>query len=290
MKMKKILVIPMLLAFLPGTALAIDAGTASGQLKVGKERIALKYCFAHDFQDEEGLGSGRELRVLLADSEVPQSMLAGFDGPMKLDRLARDGMLRGVLLRIDPRNPTAGLSGTILIAPRDPRASMLFFTSSGKKELRDFRIGGNRVAGKAAYGSEASDRFKDIVAFDFKASFDAPLFHDEPFQQRLAGPAAAKSPPARAFLAYTKALLAGDFDAAEGLATPEHWTEIKAARAKMGDTEFLGMVRQMTNLSEIERGISKVYIRGQSAVVVIKEKGSRSAQTMRQADGTWRVD
>jgi hypothetical protein len=288
--MKKILSAVAFFMFLASTAHAIDAGTASGSLTIGKEKVKLTHCFAHDYRDQFGMGDPPELRILLADREVPQSLLAGYDGPMKLDALAREGKLRGVLIKLDSRKPTAGMSGTILMPPADSRASMLFFTSSGNEEMKDFRMGDNRVAGKAEYASEEKGAFKDIRPFKFSAAFSAPLFHDEPFAQKLAGPAAAKSPQARALLAYYSALFDGAFDKAQALATEERWSEVAAQRKKMGDVEFLGMMKQMLNVSELARSITKVFVRGPTAVILIKEKGSRSLQGMRQVDGTWRVD
>jgi len=82
---------------------AIDPGRAKGFLQAGAERVPIVEALAHFHDNAEGLlDRPRELRILLADREVPQEALAGIDFPM-VGEMARDGRLRGLLIRVDPR-------------------------------------------------------------------------------------------------------------------------------------------------------------------------------------------
>jgi len=289
--MKTILsIIALFFGCMVSTALAIDAGTVSGTLKVGKEQVKLKYCYAHQYNNEEGMREAPELRILMTDRPVQQSLLAGYDAPIKIDRLARQEKIRGVLLKLDPKKPATGMSGTILLKPKDPKASLIFFTSSGNNELKDMKVGDNRVGGKVDYKSDGQGFFKDIPSFELSASFSAPLFHDEPITARLVGPKAVKSAPAQALISYYTALAKGDFDAARNNATDESWNEFEERKAQIGEKEFKKMLTEMTNPSELAQQINKVFIRGSHAVVILQEAGGKSAQSMIQINGEWKVD
>src|SRR5512147_805309 len=82
-------------------AQAIDPGWAKGSLRVDGRTIALTHAYVHRHDNEEGLLEGRELRILLADREVPESILAGVR-TAALEKLARGNGVQGVLLTVDP--------------------------------------------------------------------------------------------------------------------------------------------------------------------------------------------
>jgi hypothetical protein len=288
--MKKLLLAALFVACMSNTSFAIDEGTASGTLKLGKNKVEFKHSYAHQYNDEEGLLEGPELRILITDREVPHELLSGYDAAMRIDDWVREEKVRGVLLRFDPKKPSAGMRGTVLYKPADPKASLTFFTSSGNNELRDFAIGNNRVRGKVEYRSDGQGFFKDMPPLEFSASFSAPLFHELPISAKLVGAKAAKSAPAQALIAYYKALSIGDLEAARKGASDERWKQLETHKAQIGDAEFKEMLKQMTNPSELERQINTVFIRGQRALIIIKDATGRSSQSMIQTAGVWKVD
>jgi len=288
--MKIISLVALFLGCIVSTALAIDAGTVNGTVKVGKQKVELKYCYSHQYNNEEGMLEAPELRILMTDREVKQELLAGYDAPIKIDGLVRQEKIRGVLLRLDPKKPAAGMSGTILLKPKDPQASLIFFTSRGNNELKDIKVGNNRVGGKVDYKSDGQGFFKDIPSFEFSASFSAPLFHDEPITSVLIGSKAVKSAPAKALIGYYTALSNGEFDVARNKATDESWSEFEAKKTQIGEKEFKKMLKEMTNPSELERQINKVFIRGSHAVVMIQDAGGKSAQSMVRIKDEWKID
>ena len=102
----------------PDAAHAIDAGVAKGALNVGGATIPLTHAYAqlHD-NAEKLLERPRELRILLADREAPQSALNGI-AFLPVVHMAREGKLRGLLIQLDPAKPDEA-AVTVLHAPAD---------------------------------------------------------------------------------------------------------------------------------------------------------------------------
>src|SRR5262245_28668801 len=128
--MQTLLLLPVLLLAPFHAALAIDPGTVRGTLQVGAAAIPLKFAAAHLHDNAEKLlDRPREMRVVLADREVPQEALAGVAFPPVM-QLAREGKVKGVLLRFDPGN-RKHLLVTVLAAPANPQESLLNLTVGG---------------------------------------------------------------------------------------------------------------------------------------------------------------
>src|SRR5690349_15904489 len=90
------------LALAASPALAIDAGTASGRYKDDEFDVAFSHAVALELDNAEGLlDSPKQIRVLLTDKEMPVSALYGQAFP-PIWRMAQDGQVKGLYLRIDP--------------------------------------------------------------------------------------------------------------------------------------------------------------------------------------------
>ena len=278
------LILPAVL--LPGPSAAIDPGTAKGMLTTARGEVALTHAFAMEHQNEEGMGDGPELRVLLADREVPQALLSG---PVlgALDARVRAGGLRGVLLRLDPKRLVAGpVRGTLLEAPADPQQSLLFFTLSGDAGLDDLKVDATRVTGRARHPMTDGPGGD----FGYDVAFSAPRFTDV-VTTRLTGAKAAGSEPAKALLAWERAVRAGDLAAAKALASPAKMGPLEAFVAAVGAEAFrrevaTGIPDQKTR----ERQIREVIVRGDRASVVFQEKGGRGVAVLVRQDGVWQVE
>lgn len=160
----------LLLALVPAAG-AIDPGRVSGFVQSGARRIALNEAYAQLHRHPAAEPRHRpELRILLADREVPQASLAG-DDPLPLLELAHDGALRGVLLRLDPDDPDT-LTLTLLLPSESSDAAILALGSPGRQAriLRDLRLGPQRVS-----GSIECPREGDLQC---SARFSAPVFND----------------------------------------------------------------------------------------------------------------
>ena len=159
-----------LLAMTP-TAVAIDPGRAQGYFAVNGERIELSEAFAHLHSDREGrLPFTPELRIVLADRPVPQRSLAGLESLGVLD-LAREGKVRGLLIRLDPGDP-----GTVLLDVLGPpsdesrRLASRQYRTTTPGLLENLRLSPQRVGGDLTCPPGES--------LQCKVHFSAPVFNE----------------------------------------------------------------------------------------------------------------
>ena len=154
-------------------AFAIDVGTAQGSLQVAGVTVALTHAFAHLHDNAERLlHRPRELRILLADRDVPQDALAGI-ALVPLLRMAREGRVRGLLLQLDADQPRRGVV-TLLRPSVDPDQPFV---------VQKIVVAHNRVVGEIQYGGQVR--------------FSAPLFSERRITADLRGKAALESAQAR---------------------------------------------------------------------------------------------
>jgi hypothetical protein len=294
------------MSYRPAAYRPIDPGVAKGTLQVGNETIELKHAYVYRCDNEEELLDGPELRVVLADREIDHELLAGFDGPERVGALAKEGNLRGILLKFDLRKPvnessiqsilqsTTQLSGTLLFPPPGPQASLIFFTSSGGETLRSLQSANNRVLGEVQYQSREEQVTKDtddFPRFKFSSTFDAPLFQDEKVTANLVGGAAVRSAPAQAMLAFERAIRSGDFATVQKLVTEDKWSEIESYRAQAGETAFRTIINQMIPpTAQRSRDIKRVVIRGSRAVILLQDNGGKTGVTVVNIDKAWKIE
>jgi len=136
-------------------ALAIDPGRALGELRIRDQRIPLTHAYA--------LLHEAELRVVVADREIPQSALAG-RVELPVEALAKAGEVRGLLVRADPRN-RARSSVTVLDAGALPFAPI-----DAPGVLRKLGFANNRALGLIE-GRVPRET-------EYRVEFSAPLFHE----------------------------------------------------------------------------------------------------------------
>jgi hypothetical protein len=274
------------LANVPGHA--IDEGVAKGDLVVNGRAIRLAHSYAHRHDNGERLLDGPELRILLSDREVSHTLLAGIR-PARLTELARKGGVEGMLLTVDARKPLAGMRGVLLVAGKDPHTSLASFSSSGGGSIRKLAIGNNRVLGDVQHQSLGGS-----PAFEYSATFSAPLFREEPITERLAGTRAVQSAPFKAFALYHESLRAGEVETARRLATPDAFREVDALIARAGRAEAIRTVRNMTAVPGI-RDKPQVFVRGRRALIVFQTNGvseqgrGLGVQALARVGGQWLV-
>lgn len=159
-----------LLAVVP-TAAAIDPGYAKGYVEIDGERIELTEALAHLHRNPDArLPFTPELRIVLADREIPQASLAGLEALPVLD-LARAGEVRGLLIRLDPDVPGVALV-TLLVAPRrgkDPLATRRH-AGPGEPVVRGLKISPTRVGGQVECPAGGGPKCSVL--------FSAPVFNE----------------------------------------------------------------------------------------------------------------
>jgi hypothetical protein len=112
------------------------------------ERVALReaYALLHTSRDG-GSEFSPELRLVLADREIPQETLAG-SAPLPVFELARTGRVRGLLIRLDPEDSSI-LRLTPLLPPGSAAAATPDRPATGAsgRILRNLRRSTQRVSG-----------------------------------------------------------------------------------------------------------------------------------------------
>ena len=159
-----------LLSVVP-TAAAIDPGRSTGYVQLDESRIELREAFAHLHRGGgDDPPRAAELRIVLADREIPQESLAGPDAGRVLE-LANAGTVRGILIRLDPDH-SKDLTITVLATPSDSSDALITrrYPTTGRDILRNLRVSPQRVSGDLACPAGA-----DLGCV---AHFSAPLFTD----------------------------------------------------------------------------------------------------------------
>ena len=279
-----------IVAAFPSVAFALDPGTARGELVVDGDKVALTHSYALRQDNAEGLLDGPELRILLSDRELSTDLLAG---PVlgELDQLARQGGVKGVLLRVDTVRRPDAVRGTILHAPRDPRLSLPFFTRSGSGAgFKRFELGDNRVVGEVEGAPDDQPAFPDTPVYGYQASFSAPIFEDRKVTATLKGREARESAPAKAFLAFEKLLREGDLQKIRAAVPPSRWREMEQHVAQVGEAQFKAQVREMVPPTATrEKQIERVVVRGDRATVIYKEVGAKGFALLVKDGGVWKI-
>jgi hypothetical protein len=275
-----------------GNARAIDPGTAGGTLTVGADTVKLSYSYAHLHDNAEGwLDKPKELRILLADREVPLESLAGLNPFMTLSEMVRQNKIRGVLLRLDPANPNA-IVATVLYPPKNPQESLAneTLTDTSKSQFDKLQVSPQRVSGAIAHHTEGNKDF-DWPTVDYKADFSAPLFNEPAVTASLTGKQALDSAQVKAVLGKAKALAKGDLKAAQQYSTKRSNIEMEAFMAQAGG-EATKMAKQMgaEMERELKKGKLKLVVRGSSAALLVGEKGGKSLIHLVLEGDSWKTD
>jgi len=269
-------------------ALAIDAGTAKGSLQAGGKEVPLKYSFAYQLDNAEGLlDRPKELRIVLADREIPQDALAGIAFPPVM-QMAREGKVRGLLLRFDPADRKQ-VDVTLLAAPSDPRMSLMTQTirDSSREAFRKFSMGNNRVSGDIERRDARRDGSADMPTVDFAIQFSAPLFNEPPITADLKGKAAQDSPQARLLRDKARALAKGDFAALRKLSTERANKSTDVFLAQAGAEAKTFAKQAATAIEQSLKTLERVVVRGDRAVAIV---GKGEWMNFVQESGQWRSD
>jgi len=281
-----LLAIPLLVLTRP--AAALDPGTADGSVTLRGTSVDLKTAYATQYFDDQGLADGPELRILLADRKIDLDLLSG---PLvdAIERAARNGQIRGVLLRVDPdKLGAAPVRGTLLMPVGSAPDSLMHFTLTDETGgFEGLKVSKNRVAGRASFRSTGGD----APAFSYNAQFSAPLFKDEP-TARLIGERAQESPAAKAVLAFERALWDGDLATVGAHTTAERFAGLDADYRRVGSAVFVEQVHaQIPDPAVRKQQIREVVMHGRRGwVVLVSGEGTRVIASVVHTDGVWKVD
>ena len=267
-------------------AFAIDAGTAKGTLKADGKDIPLKYSVAYQLDNAEGLlDRPKEMRILIADREVPAEALAGLAFPPVM-QMARENKVQGILLRFDPADRKTVLV-TYLAAPKDPRMSLMNLTVSGTQDaFKKLDVGSTRVIGELAYKDSRSGS-SDMPSLEFAINFSSPVFHNPAVTADLKGEAARKSPQAQLLRDKARALAKADFAAVKKLSTERQNKSTDAFLAQAGGQAKAYAREAAAELEKSVKKLERVVERGDRAVAIV---GKGEWMSFARVSGQWLSD
>ena len=248
----------------------------------------------------------RELRLLLVDREVPQESLSGLAPLTALARLARDGRLQGLLLRLDPKDPRH-LELTLLSPPPAPGETLLTrtITVSAKNSSLDFSLSPpgdkvrgekpvfnlslhpQRVGGAFICPPEPQPEAPGRPNLACSLSFSAPVFHELAVTAVLVGRAAQTSPQIQVLRAKVRALEQGDVAAVQRLSTPRALQESKTLPAPAGPDVDAWAKPEAAKLQAPLKHLQRVVVRSNRAVAIFANK---QFQTFAREEGQWKTD
>ena len=269
-------------------ALAIDPGTAKGSLRVNGTVVPLTQSFAHLHDNAEKLlDRPKELRIVLADREIPQEALAGIAFPPVM-QMARDGKVRGLLLWLDPGDRKRVLV-TLLYPPKDPRNSLATLTLGGGSQdaLKKLDIGGNRVIGEIEYRDSGASAFDDMPKFSYSIQFSAPVFNERPVTADLKRKEAHDSPQVRVLRDKARALAKADFAAMRLISTERANKVTDAFLAQAGAQAKAYAKEAAADIEKLLKKLERVVVRGERAVAIF---GKGEWMTFARESGEWRSD
>lgn len=287
--MKKLIIVFMLILLFCGKfAYAIDQGTVQGTLKINGREVKLTRSYAHLHDNAEGLLSFvRELRIVLADRDIPQSSLKGIVF-LPVTSLAREGKVEGIMITLDPADQSRALV-TLLVKPSSQGHSLMTVTlgATGSKIFSRLLMSNVRVSGEIEYTDSRMQTDDDLPALVFSAKFSAPLFKELPVTADLKGKAARNSIQAKVYREKIDALKNADFEALKRLSTEKANRRDAAMLAQMGDRAKAFAKEAAGDLEKSGNLISRVVVRGDTAVMIFSDK---HWATFARERGQWKTD
>ena len=252
-------------------AWAADPAAATGHYDRDAKHIVLSHAVALDQDNTEGLlNYGPQVRVLLADREIPVEDLYGIAFP-PVRAMASRGEVRGLLLEFDPADRTS-LRITILDKPGEAGETLTSLSLSDSDGLwRSLTRTPGHIAGD----------FQTKDGGDVAFSFSVPLATD-PVVADLKGAQAPSSDPVKALIARAMALSRGDLPAALALTS-------RAARAELAaipPADLKQLSGQAGEMITAFKAIQRVVVRQHTAAALMGE-GSWSSLVFE--DGGWKV-
>jgi hypothetical protein len=246
--------------------LAAAAGPVEGSVTLNGQKVRITDVAIRLHDNAEGVFD-RPLVLVFADRPVPAGAL---DGGMAIGvhQLAREGQLRGLMLRMDPAKP-AEASMVLLDKPADARTSLAFASVSGSDEPV---IAGLKLGGSSASGSLKHAAFGEPPAsLTYALRFDAPLTREPAPTADLQAAALKASPQYKVAAAYAQAMAKGDLKA----------VRLASSRAMLEQVD--GMVAAAGEATAIER-MKKSGVRSVAQLAKFKRMVERGTRAMLVVD------
>lgn len=285
MKKLSLIVILFLIVLPTNPTSAIDPGTVQGSLHVNKESIPLTHAYAQHHDNAEGLlDRPKEMRIVLADREIPQDSLSGI-AFLPVTRMAREGKVRGLLFQFDPADKTRALV-TLLRKPSQPNMTLTTISLTETNGVfGKIAVSKLRVAGEAQRKDPMKEGSDEIPAISYDVRFSAPLFHELPVTEDMKGKKALESPQVKVLRAKIAALEKADFEAL-GRLTPRRVKQRNDEMLTAMGTDVAQFAKEAAaDLRSSLQKVTRVVVRTDRAVILFSEN---SWMSFVREDGGWK--
>ncbi len=258
-----------------------SAAPVEGTVTIDGKAIRITHAAAQLNDNAEKL-EVQPLTLVFADRPIPAGAIDG--GGWTLMRMAADGELRGVLLRIDPAMPQK--ASMVLLAKRadgQPGIVSAFVSSPEGPVVEGLKIGANTVS-----GSFVRKDYADMqLSLSHSVRFAMPLSHAPAIGTDLGAAQLKSSPQFKALAALADAMQRGDLATARRLHSTLARAELDAAAAATDSTVFTERMKKQgaymkTQLPRYQR----LVVRGPRATLIVKPD---YFQTMTMEEGEWKM-
>ena len=260
---------------LAGARTPVQAGTASGELKVAGQTTPLSHAYARAVK---GFFDPTKEDVLVILSDVPIGEEA-LEDEFARHRLASEGKLHAVEITLNAEKEP--ISGALLHEAFAKTQGYVSVTGMHQFEARAFEP--SLVEGKL-FMTKPSEFLS--TPFEYSATFRAPVWHRPP--PTASGAAAAETPAGKATLVFLKTVRSGNKAAIQKLMTSEAARGLDGPEGKEA-LEFLKTAAPDPKTAQIE----SVDIKGDTAKVDVIEKsdsGSTTSHfTLVLEGGRWKI-
>ena len=292
MKKGLLFVLSTLLFLVPLQASAADAGKAAGKFIVGRDAVKIKQSYAYLYDNAEGWGMGKEIRILLSENPVPEQAMTATDVTRKLNELMKQGKLRGVLLIIDADNKNSMILMNDYYPTNEVNSTwrIKMLESGGKSPVKGLKITDSGVTGTLKHQTKGD---KDIgrPAEKYEISFDTPFIEAPSITANLTGEMALKAPQTVALLAKFAAIFEGDTKGAMEHCTDKSKRELDARLAKDGEYGMAQLQREYGFMEELlKKERLRLVERGDRATLVIQADDGQAMYEFVKEGEKWKSD
>lgn len=255
-------------------AVSLSPAIAQGSLQFEGKIIKLNKVLAVHQGDEEGLGNGPHLRILLTDGEIPMHM-ARRATLLHASAYARQNKINGVVLETDVAGTNQAAEAHLLYAPGF--APEAFASTKSSQAFSHIQIANGRIIGKASLKGKT---------FSIDAEIDAPIVANA-ISADLAGKKAASSPQAKAVIAFSDALKKGNLEAVGKVATATRLKKLQDIQTQLGIAGFREAMADEPDGKTLAQSIVRVIVRDDMASVIMSDK---QVQALVLENNLWKVE
>ncbi len=207
-----------------------------------------------------------QMRILVTDREVPVESLYGLVF-LPIDEMVKRGKVEGILLQFDPAKP-AEVDYTVLMLKGRLQ------TVTKRISITQLEVVGEKVSGVFDFAEDSFKSFPDYPQVSFRLRIDTPIKRPPAVTADLKGADALNSPQVKVLRAIADAIAAGNFVALHKLTSESATIRNKDEIARLGAGAKTTYLRVGTDMKKLIRGVKRVVVRGNRAVVILPENGT----------------